>query len=447
MPTIFDQLRGLWFSEVSVTAPTSGSILPAKFIVRRGYEGPQIYVEWGAPQATGLIFQLVLVKRLFGFPASPQDDRGEIIYQGPPIAQSISDRNVEPGVFYYYKLFAVMMDSSIVSDALHQGQVMALKTGFYAEKMWDVLPEEYKNSDKRPDLAGNTKLRLYEGPGSQPGATAEVFNFGEDGSLAKGQYRRFLKLFGPPLDEAKGLTDFLINQLDFDLASLTNLDFLAQMLGLDLNKELKPEKFRNEARLQVAYLKIKGTKPGLIARLRAVSNANPTISEQFNNVLYSNRLDRTSLKFIAAESLGISSADDIIARSVGYPDTAPFWLWFNVFMDAPETIPLDEVTVRKWCISIAEGSPACHKGDLYVTGYVGDTARVVALDSPGQEEEDSDDVDAASIKAKNGISDTLQIDATKYLIISDPTKLISQNNFGAVFPGIPAGYTSPTTSG
>lgn len=433
------RLAGLWLADVGF-GPTTGSPLPDTFVCRRGFEGPQIYVSWDAPAAIGLVSNMVLVRRLFGFPSGPSD--GQVLYSAAPGAHDLSDMNVIPGTFYYYKLFCQLRDGTTISSAAHQGQVMALTTGFFAQKMWDLLPEQYKNSDKRPDVGGNTKLRLYQGTG----ATAEVFNFGEDGSIAKGQFRRFLKLFGPVLDEAKGLTDYLINQLDFDLSSLTNLDFLSQMLGLDLNKELKPEKFRNEARQQVAYLKLKGTKPGLIARLRSVSSANPTITEQFNNVLYSNDPTRTSLQFIAAEALGISSPNDIIFRSVGYPDTAPFWLWFNVFLDSPETVPLDEVTERKWCISIAECSPACHKADTYITGYTTDTGTVGSNDTTTEDEED-EALDFATVESKNGIFDTATYDTTKALVMSDPSKLFDQANFGAVFPGIASIYTTPLTSG
>lgn len=431
-------ISGTWFSEIGVGL--SGTILPDHFLVRRGYEGPQIYIEWGPIGATGLVDHFVLVKRLYGYPSGPNDPQGTVLYSGPAVANSISDLDVIPGTFYYYKLYAVLMDGTAHSDSAHQGQVLAITTGFYAEKMWEILPEEYKNSDKRPDLAGATKLRLYQGSGS----TAEVFNFGEDGSIAKGQYRRFLKVFGPPLDEAKGLIDYLINQLDFDLSSLTNLNFLAQMLGLNLNTELTPEKMRNEARLQVAYLKIKGTKPGIIARLRAVSTANPIITEQFNNVLYSNDPNRTSLQFISAEAIGINSPDDIIFRSVGFPDTAPFWLWWNVFLDAPETIPLSEVTVRKWCVVVSESSPACHNGFIYVRGYTQDEASFSADD--GMDNADAEDSsDFASVSSGYGIFDVPTYDPTRTLLFSDSTRVFDAPDFESIFPGVV--YTTPPTSG
>lgn len=441
MSFTYDSLSGLWFGDID-GLPTEGSPLPARFVARRAYEGPQNYVEWDLPPAGGLVAEMKLVRRLNGFPRTFTDPLATVLWSGPVQANTYSDMAVTSETTYYYKLFCILIDGTVVSSALHQGLVITLPTGFFAEKLWALTPEFDKNADKRKDLNYETKRALVEGSG----ATEEVFNLGEDGSLAKGQLRRFLKVFGPLFDEAKGLIDVLINQLDFDASTITNLTFLAQTLGLDLNTELSPEKARNEARQQIAYLKLKGTKPGLIARLRSVSDAQPTITEQFNNILISNDPDRTSLKFDAAEVQGINSPNDVIFRSVGYPDVAPFWLWFNVFMDLADDLPLDEVTVRKWCIAMNESSPACHRGDLYVTGTTQDPAKAIVTDTALDDEEDQD-LEPAVVSVANSIVDSAVYNVANTLIYSDPLKTFNAPNFGAIFPGIPAPYITPPTSG
>jgi hypothetical protein len=447
MPGALDQLRGLWFASSPTSAPTTGTVLPGNFIVRRGYEGPQIFVQWGAPQATGLIFQYLLLRRLYGFPQGPDDPQTEIIYQGPPVAMSISDMNVTPGTYYYYKLYAIMYDGTVQTDTAHQGFVMALSSGFYAQLMWSILPTLYQVSDRRADINGATLMRLYQGPGSGPNATAEVFNIGQDGSQLYGQYQRFLMLFGPIFDEAKGLIDFLINQMDFDLSSITNLNYLAAFLGLNLNTELSPEKMRNEVRLQVPYLKIKGTIPSIISRLRAVSNSaiTPQILEQFNNILYSNDPGTVSLQFIGAEAAGINSPNDIIFRSPGYPDTIPFWLWYSVFIDVPDSVGISEATMRKWCVVIQESSPVCHNGDIFIRGSTQDAVSVLANDYSPETEYDDEDEEASVVLSGYGIFDVASYDPADVLLFSTPGKTFSAPDYGAVFPG--TDYTTPPTSG
>lgn len=443
MSFAFDRISGLWFGDINSrnAGPTTGSALPTSFVVRRGFEGPQIYVEWNLPVATGLVTNMVLVRRLFGFPRTYTDPLATIVWQGSVQAKTVSDLNVVAGTCYYYKLFIAINDGTVISSTDLQGFAIVLPTGYFAEKLWALLPEFFKNADKRKDLNGATRLALIQGVGS----TAEVFNLGEDGTVLKGQLRRLFKIYGPLFDEAKGLIDSLIDQLDFDKSTLPNLGFLSQTLGLDLNTELSPEKMRNEARAQIDYLKIKGTKPGLIARLRSVSDADPTISEQYNNILFANDPTRTSLKFTAAEVQGISSPNDIIDRSVGYPDKAPFWLWFNVFMNSPDNIALDEVTVRKFCIAMNESAPVCHRGDLYVTGTTNDAVSVEMTDSQLDDEAEEDD-DTMIVSLEDSISDQAVYDTTKVLIYSDNTKTFNAPNFGAVFPGVSYSYLHPPTS-
>lgn len=400
--------------------------LPEIFTVRRGYEGPQVIIEWNDPDDPGGVVSFRLVRRLFGFPTSLSD--GLVLFDGAPAANVIADLGVEACKCYYYKLFATTTIGDIVTAESTQNFVIPVQTGFFADFTFDILPESLKLGDKGQQDETEFRLALTEGPFS--GTFPEVFNLGEDGSVLKGPYQRFWKIMGPMLDEPKGLLDCLLNQLDVDEACLPNLEHLATLLGLSLNKELTSEKFRNEVRLQVEFLKIKGTIPGLQARMRSISGLTPDIQEQCDNVFFTNDLTCTTLGFTAAERFGFGQFGDTVCQLAGFPDTIPFWLWFTVFMALPDEFVLDEATARKWCLAIEDASPACHKGFLHITDSNVDAIGITML----EETEDIEQVsDAIPIGLVDVPTDTQTADASLWLIISDPTKTIGAPNYTAVF--------------
>ncbi len=419
---------------VSITSPQStlsvdvdpSVLLPSEFIVRRGYEGPQVIIEWNAPLAPASVVAFRLVRRLFGFPANETD--GLILFDGAPIANVISDVDVEACKCYYYKLFSFAVLGEIFSLTSSQGFVIPVTTGFFAERTFEILPEAFKVGDKGQDIETEIKRALVEGPFS--GTYPEVFNFGEDGSVAKGPLRRLLKVLGPMFDEPKGLLDCLLQQLDVDEACLPNLDHLAALLGLSLNKELTPEKFRNEARLQVEFLKIKGTIPGVEARLRSVSGITPIVVEQCNNVFFTNDLTCTTLAFDPVSLGNFGGPGDVVCYLAGFPDITPFWLWFTVFIDITN-VAVDEATQRKWCLSLDEASPACHRGFLRLFDLYEETIIAGMVD-------EFDDLEVFSepvfpIDIADEFSDSQSSDPSTWMIISDPTKTIGTADYTAVF--------------
>ena len=353
---------------VSVIPPGAGisavpglpNVIPTEFVVRRGYEGEQVIIEYPTPSDPGNVQKIRVVRKLFGFPVDPDD--GFIVDESSTQAgKIISDRNVEPLVCYYYKLFTQLTSGEWVTSASVQGEIIPIRTGFHSEKLWMLLPELYKNQDKRADKNGFGKLSLFEGAGITP----EVFNLGEDGSVRKGALRRFLKILGPIFDEIKGLIDALDNQLDVDETCLSKLDFLAPLVGLDLNKELTPDKFRNELKDRVPSLKLKGTVAGIQSVLRSVSGITPQVSELCNNVLYSNRVGCHSLAFTPEEEVSVNCPDDMVKRSIGYDGGETFWLWARVFMDITG-FGLTNALLNKWCKALDEQTPVCHDTFLYV---------------------------------------------------------------------------------
>ena len=407
-----------------VTGPST--LVPSEFALRRGYEGPQVIIEWDDPLDPGSIVSFRLVRRLFGFPQDETD--GDIVFDGAPAANFIADLDVVACKCYFYKLFSLTVLGDVVTAAFVEGHIIPLETGFYGRKLWALMASLYVVKDQGLEDPTEIRRPLLEGPG----ATPEVYNFGEDGALLRGPLERLLRLIGPMLDEAKGLVDCFPAQLDVDSSCISTLEGVAALLGLGLNKELAPEGMRNEVRLQVPFLKLKGTIPGLEARFRSVSGLTPIVHEQCNDLLVANDLTTTSPGFTLSEAANIGGPDNELYYSPGYVDNVvPYWLWFTVFANLPAGGGVNEVTAKKWCRSIDDSSPSCHKGFLTL---VSDDPEAIGI---GMVDEDdtaiSDDFsDTIPVAIVDVATDEQIADASKWLIFSDPTKTMSANNWTSV---------------
>jgi hypothetical protein len=400
--------------------------LPTDFSVRRAYEGPQIMIEWLEPLSTIDVTSIRLVRRRFGFPQHESD--GQIVFDGPPADTIISDRDVTGCICYYYKLFVFLSNGSILVSIELQGEVIALETGYFRQKLWDLLPNLYVISDKPLNESVDPRLALSEGTN---GISPEVFNLGLDGSENYGPVRRLVNLWGPVLDEAKGLIDCFPHQLDVDDSCLAALEGIAALLGLPLNKELSPQAMRNEVRNQSSFIKQKGTIPGLIARFRSVSGLTPVVREQCNRLLISNDPSRTSPLVVPSEGANMGTADDELYYSVGYyEDIQPFWLWYSVFVTLEGG--LNEPTGRKWCLAVEEASPACHKGFLNLLDSFEDTIAIGQADEALEDDHFTEDDDAMPVVFVEVVDDEFIPDAARFLITNDVTKLTSADNWESV---------------
>lgn len=410
------------------------ALIPADFVLRRGYEGPQIIIEWGDPFDPGSVVSVTLVRRRFGFPTTPTD--GVVLFTGAPGPIELSDQAVEDCVVYFYRIFVVAVNGDIVFSLEAQGSIIPIKTGFFGTKLWEIIPEFYKLSDKGLGEALSVKRSLTEAAAA---GEVEVFNLGEDGTDLYGPLRRLFRLFGPILDEAKGLIDCFPPQLDVDDSDIPQLEGIANLLGLDLNKELAPEAMRNEVRLQAENLKLKGTIPGLQSSLRAITGLDAVIDEQCNNILISNDPDKTSPGFTPGEKAAIGGPGELIYYSPGFAlNIPPFWLWFSAFLDFDLAVQgLTEVLGRKMCLVLDRNSPACHRGFLFIRITDGDT-------QPISFTEDFDD--AMSSLDEEDMLDMIEVsfdsqvaNSAKWLLFSDSTKTFNTADYTAVFavPDLP----------
>jgi len=117
------------------------------FLVQRAYEGAQVLLTWVPPDAVNYT-ELRILRTKAMWPASV-DSAALVMTDTPPFSLTeFSDRQATPLEVAYYKLFQrrASDDAWETSDLL-QGKVLVLETGYFAEKMWALLPQLYHTTD------------------------------------------------------------------------------------------------------------------------------------------------------------------------------------------------------------------------------------------------------------------------------------------------------------
>jgi hypothetical protein len=139
LPTKLTSLR----SEPVTVNITSGTKF---FRVFRGYEGKQIVLNWGL-SVSGLL-EMKIVRRLDAWPENTED--GVLIVHDvfPWTMDKWSDRNsLEPYRVYYYALYMLRQDGVWLQDRKLRGKTFPLPTGYFADKLWNSLPNVYHRVD------------------------------------------------------------------------------------------------------------------------------------------------------------------------------------------------------------------------------------------------------------------------------------------------------------
>lgn len=140
----------------------STSYMPTEFFIFRGYEGPQLIITW-VPPTNVLTEDYRLVRREFDFPTNPDD--GIIVFtteDGSPFLSNthtelpvtfyeekgITGKGIVENKVYFYRFFAkVRSTGEWVTDDSSLGRGMGIKTGYFANKLWDSLPDLYHIQD------------------------------------------------------------------------------------------------------------------------------------------------------------------------------------------------------------------------------------------------------------------------------------------------------------
>src|SRR5579885_2274203 len=289
------------FPSGTITLDPASPLIAQNVRIRRGLEGPQIVLEWDAPKTIPLGAYIRVVRLLYEFSTNPYI--GEVVFEGPAAAGFVADLNVEACKCYYYTIFTWTPDFVFTFSPSTQASELAIQTGFFANLLFNLLPNIYVLGDKLLDQDKNAQADAVFAlqPTFDP-VNHEWFNIHEntDPSVApkkRGPLNRFMKGIAVEFDIVKGLIDCFSTLWDVDNTCCGNLPALGSILALDVNQEFSCSRQRAEIKEQVAILKVKGTKTAVKARGTLITGLETEIQEWCGNILISNRLDRTSLKF------------------------------------------------------------------------------------------------------------------------------------------------------
>lgn len=116
------------------------------FCVRRGYEGPQIVINWNLPPVSP--DRICLVRKWGEWPRNIQDGLILVDEERPFSTFSYADMDCEAYQVYYYCLFARRAADGVwVLDNKYKGKAFAIPTGYFEHKMWRLLPNVYHEQD------------------------------------------------------------------------------------------------------------------------------------------------------------------------------------------------------------------------------------------------------------------------------------------------------------
>jgi len=273
----------------------------------RALEGPQIVIEWESPEEPPLGGLVRVVRKLYEFAVKADDPAAIVVYEGAVGSGYVADLDVGACTCYYYTIFTFdpLTGLWVFSEGT-QVAVMAIETGYFTNRLMELLPELYLISDKMLeegnkdgvlplfpvfDEESRQWFNIHENP-EDPEQVAGVL-MGE--VKPRGPLSRYLKTLAIDLDIAKGLIDCMPTLWDVDEACCDALPALGALVGLDVNREFPCTKQREEIRQQAAILKIKGTLQAIEARARLISGLRVRVHEWCKNILIANRLDRTSV--------------------------------------------------------------------------------------------------------------------------------------------------------
>ena len=317
-PVITMRSYGLWMGPsvwyMGQTAPPLPDLWIQNLGCRRGVEGPQIILAWDPPNEPAALFNIRIVRKLYDFPQHHED--GVILYDGVPQSPGIYvDLDLEECRCYYYTIFHTMGPSAEWYANINSAcAIIPVKSGHYlAARLINLLPDNYLYGDKRLGKVNRNRVALSM---EQNLTTGEWKNLWETG-IEKGELDRFLKNFGAELDYAKGLIDCLPAQFNVSETCCYNLPFIADILGIELNREWSCSKMREEIVKQKYIDRWRGTPLSFEAKARAISGLRAEVAPRWPNVVCTNTPGRGTFDFSLAAAPVFREYGDTNAYVIG----------------------------------------------------------------------------------------------------------------------------------
>lgn len=204
---------------------------------------------------------------------------------------------LRPRTTYYYQLFG----PTLPVDGDEAPRATATVTEGYGlnKVLYESLPEVYRRHDV---------VTRVPGPGSDTVPEA---------SPRGGQLRRFLDLFGLPLDSLRGSAEGLLDLRDVDTVDPRFLPQLAKWVGWDLSFDVGLPVQRNEVKAAPRIHRSVGTVPGLRAVVSHYTGWNAQVAELAQNLLRANHAPQRHL-FAMVEAGDAWRGSDDAAAVLGF---------------------------------------------------------------------------------------------------------------------------------
>jgi hypothetical protein len=121
------------------------SLIVKTFNVTRGYEGPQILLEWEFFNDADLV-EFKVMKKEGAYPLSVNDGILTVLGNTSGV---YGDLEINPGAVYYYTLFVKLAgEDKFVFDTVSMGKALAINTGYYQNVLWQLIPQIYRIRDE-----------------------------------------------------------------------------------------------------------------------------------------------------------------------------------------------------------------------------------------------------------------------------------------------------------
>lgn len=201
---------------------------------------------------------------------------------------------------------------SWVGTKKSRGATITWDSEYIQRLLFRAISRVYRNYDAKSNLEYLTSQ-----------TDSDYFNvyraIHEDGTVKRGEFERFLLIFGAALSRVKGAADFYPKLLDPDECVPQYLSYLAGNVGWELNTTLPTAQQRQEILSAVPVYKRKGTADQLEVLLSSTTGVdNVIVDPMSHHILMSNRLTRLSaqgvdgLAYSSWQALTVFARGDIV---------------------------------------------------------------------------------------------------------------------------------------
>lgn len=200
------------------------------------------------------------------------------------------------------------LNPSWVTTRRSRGAGFTWDSDYMQRLPWRTVPRIYRNEDKD---SAQVALSIQSDPDDYDVWRAVH----EDGSVKRGEFERFLLIFGAALSRVKGATDFYPKLVDPDECLPQYLPQLAGLVGWELSTQTPTAQQRQEILSAVPVYKVKGTTGSMEPMIRAATGVqNVVVDPMSHHILMSNRVNRLSARGVEGIAYPVWTVVAAVAR-------------------------------------------------------------------------------------------------------------------------------------